>query len=88
MCWIPQVAAEGWLIITRDSRIQHHRAEIAAVRESGAKMVALTGDDARTTWQQLEVIMSQWRQLEALAAEPGPFIWRVSRTSMSRVNLD
>lgn len=86
--WIPQVAGQGWLIVTRDSRIQEHRAEIAAVRDGGAKMVALTGDDARTTWQQLEVIMSQWRRLEALAAESGPFIWRVTRTSMSRVRLD
>lgn len=35
--WIEQVAALGWLIVTRDSRIQQHRAEIAAVRESGAR---------------------------------------------------
>ena len=26
--WIPVVAQEGWVIITRDSRIQHHRAEV------------------------------------------------------------
>jgi hypothetical protein len=86
--WIPDVAGQGWLIITRDSRIQDHRAEISAVREHGAKMVALTGKDARSTWQQLEVFMRQWRGIEDLAASSGPFIWRATRSGMSRIMLN
>jgi PIN like domain len=86
--WIPDAAGQGWLIITRDSRIQDHRAEVSAVREHGAKMVALTGRDARSTWQQLEVFMRQWRGIEDLAESSGPFIWRATRSSMSRVMLD
>ena len=39
--WIPETARQGWLIITRDSRIQDHRAEIEAVRSSSARMIAL-----------------------------------------------
>jgi hypothetical protein len=35
--WIPQVAARGWLIITRDSMISQNRDEITAVRENKAK---------------------------------------------------
>ena len=45
--WIPVVAARDWLIITRDSGIQHHRAEVAAVRDNGARLVALSGRRAR-----------------------------------------
>ena len=86
--WIPQVAAQGWLIITRDSRIQDHRAEIGAVRDSGAKMVALSGADARTTWDQLGVVMSRWRGLEELTTRPGPFIWRATRSGLNAVNLE
>jgi hypothetical protein len=86
--WIPGVAGQGWLIITRDSRIQDHRAEVSAVREHGAKMVALTGRDARSTWQQLEVFMRQWRGIEDLAESSGPFIWRATRSGMSRIRLD
>jgi hypothetical protein len=37
-------------------------------------MVALTGKDARSTWQQLEVFMRQWRGIEDLAESSGPFI--------------
>ena len=64
--WIPAVASLGWLIITRDSRILQHRAEIAAVKMNRARMVALAGDEARRTWEQLEVLMRHWRAIEAL----------------------
>jgi len=65
--WIPIVAGAGWLIITRDSRIQDHRAEVAAVKDHGAKMVALAGKEALGRWQQLEVLLCQWRAIEPLA---------------------
>ena len=87
--WIPEVAAgKGWLIVTRDSRIIENRNEIAAVREHKAKMVALNQLDAQTKWGQLEVFMTQWRRIEGLIAETGPFIWRVSRTAMTLIPLD
>lgn len=86
--WIPKVAARGWLIITRDSMISQNRNEIIAVRENKAKMVALNQQDAQTKWGQLEVFMTQWRRIEALVSEPGPFIWRTSRTAMTSITLD
>jgi 3-methyladenine DNA glycosylase Tag len=86
--WIPQVAARGWLILTRDSMIIQNRNEITAVRENNAKMVALNQRDAQTKWGQLEVFMTQWRRIEALTTEPGPFIWRASRTAMTAIALD
>jgi hypothetical protein len=86
--WIPETARHGWLIVTRDNRIIENRAEIAAVRENSAKMVALNQQDARTKWGQLEVFMTQWRSIEPLTTQPGPFIWRVSRTAMTAIPLD
>jgi hypothetical protein len=44
-----------------------NRAEIAAVRDNGARMVALAGREAIGTWAQLEVLLTQWRRVEALA---------------------
>lgn len=85
--WIPEVSRRGWMIVTRDSRIQDHRSEIAAVRDSGARMVALAGKDALGVWDQLEVVMTQWRALERLLDQDGPFIYRVTRTALSRVPL-
>ncbi len=60
---IPEVAQRGWLIITRDRHIQDHPAEIAAVRDHSAKMVALSAADAGSVWNQLEVIMARRSRL-------------------------
>jgi hypothetical protein len=87
MDWIPEAARRGWVIITRDSNIIDNRNEISAVRENQGKMVALNQQDARTKWGQLEVFMTQWRRIEALVSEPGPFIWRASRTVMTSIPL-
>lgn len=83
--WIPAVAAQGWVIITRDKEIQGNRAEIDAVRDNGAKMVNLASQDAKNTWAQLEVLMSQWRAIEQLVDQPGPFIHIASRTGGPRI---
>jgi hypothetical protein len=85
--WIPEVAVRGWLIVTRDSMIAQNRNEIAAVRDNKAKMVALNQRDAQTKWGQLEVFMTQWRRIDALTSEPGPFILRASRTAMTLIPL-
>ena len=31
--------------------------------------------------------MTQWRRIEALISESGPFIWRASRTAMTSIPL-
>lgn len=85
--WIPTVAALGWVIITRDRRIQERPAEIEAVRSNRAKMVNLSSAEAGTTWAQLEVFMIQWRRIEALVHEGGPFIYSASRSSFRRLEL-
>lgn len=85
--WIPEIAARQWLIITRDSRIRKHRAEVEAVTRHGARMVTLSGHEAVNRWDQLEVLMCQWRRIEALADRPGPFIERATRSGLSSVRL-
>ena len=87
MEWIPAVTAEGWIIVTRDRNIQRRPAEINAVREAGARMVTLTAKDAGGTWEQLETFMSNWRAIERLTDEPGPFIYACTRTSLRPVDL-
>jgi PIN like domain len=85
--WIPEVARHGWLIITRDRHIQDHRAEIDAVRKNGARMVALAAEEAIDTWCQLEILMCQWRNIEALLEQAGPFIYTITRTRLRAVPL-
>lgn len=86
--WIPVVAARGWLIITRDRRIQDHRLEVAAVLDHSARMVALSSAEAGTKWTQLEVVLSRWREIEALLEKPGPFIYTATRSQLTEVDLE
>lgn len=85
--WIPLVAARGWLIVTRDRHIQRYPAEVAAVRDNAAKMVALAGDEARDTWAQLEIVMRHWRRFEELQAQSGPYVYTATRSSLRRIEL-
>ncbi len=85
--WIAAVTASHRLIITRDRKIAANRAEIAAVRDSGARMVALAGSEAVGTWAQLEVLMCQWRAVEDLLDQTGPFIYSVTRTRLRPLDL-
>ena len=85
--WLPQVATRGWLIVTRDRNIQDHHAEIGAVRDQSARMVTLHGPEARGTWEQLEIFMSRWRDIERCLDMPGPFIYTVTRTTFRPVDL-
>jgi len=85
IAWIPMVTSEGMVIITRDAAIQHSRSELDTVINHNAKMLTLTGKDAKTVWSQLEVVMCQWRWIERVRDQPGPFIYRVTRTGYTRV---
>lgn len=86
--WIPEVARRGWLVITRDRHIRDHRAEIEAVRDNGAKMVTLAAEEARGTWDQLEVLMCQWRVIaQRVVDQSGPFIYRATRTVLTVQDL-
>lgn len=83
--WIPAVSQQGLLIVTRDSKIQQHTAEMAAVLQNDGRMVVLSSADATTVWSQLEVVMTQWRRIEDLANLPGPFIYTATRTLLRKV---
>lgn len=83
--WIPVVAAAGWVIITRDRKIQRRPHELHAVTSSGARMVAIASNEVLTKWHQLEIVMTQWRRIEDLVATPGPWIYEARRSGLSKV---
>ncbi|MGH2770563.1 MAG: hypothetical protein ACRDJF_08610, partial [Actinomycetota bacterium] len=82
--WIPRVAAQGWAIISRDSKIERRPAEGVAVRDNGAKLFALASDEKLDVWH-LEILMCNWRAIDRLADAPGPYIYRVTRTKMTKL---
>jgi hypothetical protein len=57
------------------------------VRDHNARMVALTAEDARSVFDQLEVVMCRWRDLERCLFEPPPFIYAATRTRLRKITL-
>lgn len=57
------------------------------MRDNGARMIALASREARSTWDQLEVFMAQWRSILARVDEPGPFVFTATRTGLRAVDL-
>lgn len=86
--WLPIVAKAGWLIITRDQKIRKKPAEIKAVMDNGARLVAIVGASAKEKLDNfaiLEIFMINWRRIEPLLDLPGPFVYTASRTTLSKV---
>jgi PIN like domain len=86
--WIPSVAQAGMGIITRDKHIAMRTAEINEVIRSGARMFAIASAEQLTIWDQLCIVVEQWEHLERAAQEDGPYIYALTRTSMSKIDLE
>ena len=72
--WIPKVAAAGWSIITRDSKIKSRPGERQAVIDSRARLIVIASPGTLTKWDQLRVLLRRWDDIELLSEIPGPFI--------------
>lgn len=82
--WIGRVTQNGWVIISRDRHIRHRPAERAALGEAGARVLCLDPRHSLNKWQQLELIVTQWRRFEEIADCPGPWLYTVTRTTLRR----
>jgi PIN like domain len=86
--WIPAVTRAGLAILTRDKRIATRTAEINAVIAAGARMFAITSPEKLHTWDLLSIAVSRWQDFEAALEENCPYIYSVTRTTMSKVDLE
>lgn len=85
--WIPAVAKAGLAIITRDVHIARRTAEINEVISARARMFAITSSENLQTWDLLAIAVARWQDFELAAQEDGPYIYSVSRSMMSKIDL-
>jgi hypothetical protein len=85
--WIPLLTRAGLAIITRDRHIQERTGEKDAVVAARGRMFAITSNEQLDNWGLLEVVATQWRAMERAAAEPGPYIYSMTRTSLAKIDL-
>jgi PIN like domain len=85
--WIPIVAANRWIVITRDRHMRSRPAEERLIREASARHVRIEGSPIQRKlrkWDQLGILVGQWRGIERLVDEPGPWIYVASRTRLRK----
>jgi hypothetical protein len=78
--WIRLVAAQGWVILTRDIAIQQRLREIEAVVQHNARMVTIVGAEQLRRFDLLHITLKWWSRIEQVCAEPGPVIYTATRS--------
>ena len=83
--WIPKIAALGYIVITRDRHMLSRPAEREEIGRVGARHVRLDPSKRQLSkWDQLEILMFRWRSIEAIAHQPGPWIYAATRTRLRK----
>ena len=55
---------------------------------AGARMFAITSPEKLHTWDLLSIAVARWQDFEAALEEDGPYIYSVTRTTLSKVDLE
>lgn len=75
--WLGEVGRRGWLVLTKDKRIQHRAIEQSAVASAFVRLFALTGGNL-TGDEMGQVLAKARRKMVAIARDNrAPFIARV-----------
>jgi hypothetical protein len=85
--WIPRIAQEGWVVITKDRHMEVRPAERDLIVANGSRHVRIQGPPAKEKrklrkWDQLEILVRQWDAIERLLDKPGPWIYSATRTRL------
>lgn len=76
--WIPEVASRGWIIVTRDRRLQTRHMEWMAIRRAKARVLWFKGDRASNV-DITEGFLKALPKIDALtAALQPPYIIKIT----------
>jgi len=78
--WLAEAGRQGWLVLTKDTRIRYHANEIAALLNSGVRAFVLTARGDLTGAEMAEIFLKALASIKRVASEnPAPFIARIPR---------
>ena len=90
--WLKSVGQRGWLVLTKDKRIQHRLIEQAAVAAASVRLFALSGGNLTGDEMGAVFVKAHRRIIRVAQANRAPFIARVYKDGsvtvvMTRKNL-
>ncbi len=77
--WIPKVAERGWVILSKDERIQSRPHEVHAVKASGAALFVLRARNMNGDAMVAAYLAALSKIEKYASSRRRPFIYRVSR---------
>lgn len=80
--WLQIVGERGWVVLTKDKRLRYRPLEIAALRRSQARVFVLTAGNLRGSEIAEVCIRALPRIMAILNSLPGPFVARISQSSV------
>jgi hypothetical protein len=77
--WIPQIAANGWIAVTKDNEIRRNPVEIEALHRARARHVFLAARKL-TGAEQAQCLIDHWPTIDSVVAhKPAPLLVLVTR---------
>jgi hypothetical protein len=82
--WIPEVAARGLVVITRDKKLRTKPVEIQTLWNHGLRVFNIGGKNDMSTWDWLARLVRYWPKMEAIITErdAGPWIYMLNEKSI------
>lgn len=85
--WIPLVATQGWVVLSRDRRLLSRPEEVRVIREHGLRVVIIDARRDPTTWGELKIVVAQWDAIERLADVEGPVVRWATKSTFRSIEL-
>lgn len=73
--WMPEVAALGLVVISRDKRIRTKPAELAAFRAVGLRVFWIAGTKDLSNWESIKLVVKWWDRMEEIVRDRGAGPW-------------
>lgn len=86
--WIPVVAANGWVILTKDKNIRRNRGEREALLLSHARVFTLTSGNMRGA-DMAALFVGHLAEMEHISgSQPAPFVYTIGPGGLYRIYPD
>lgn len=85
--WLTRAGGEGWVVFMKDEHIRYRAAERAALVGHVVRAFCLSSGNLRAP-DMAQLYLDGLEKIVALCAEPGPFLYIVSRRGIRRADLD
>lgn len=82
--WLELCSREGWIVLTADRRLRYRPDEVDVIRTHGVRAFVLVGGSLRAD-EQVARLEHNRERIAAASADPGPFVYSVHATTITRV---